>query len=142
MKVALGDEDHDKAGLLDVILQRADVLQVVDVEEDGHAREQQAELPLDRGALVLPRAPDVREEEVPLVPFGKLKLRPVTRRDEPECGHPRGIKHGQEREWYGEAAGANDADEEAASDSELVKVQAIVQLASVEGLCDGLDLDA
>ena len=28
-------------------------------------RQQQAELPLDSGALVLPRAPDVREEEVP-----------------------------------------------------------------------------
>ena len=138
MGIALGDEDHDESSLLDVLLQRADVLQVVHVEEDGDAREQQAELPLDGGALVLPRAPDVREEEVPLVPFRKLELRPVTRRDEPECGHPRGFKH----EWYGEAGCANDADEKAASDSELIKVQAIVQLASVEGLCDGLDLDA
>ena len=126
MGVALGDEDHDESSLLDVLLQRADVLQVVNIEEDGDAREQQAELPLDGGALVLPRAPDVREEEVPLVPFRKLELRPVTRRDEPECGHPRGFKHALEREWYGEAGCANDADEEAASDSELVKVQAIV----------------
>ena len=126
MEVALGDENHDEAGLLYVLLQRADVLQVVNIEEDGDAREQQAELPLDGGALVLPRAPDVREEEVPLVPLGKLELRPVTRRDEPECGHPRGFKRGLQREWYGEAGCANDADEEAASDSELVKVQAIV----------------
>ena len=36
----------------------------VHVEEDHHARQQQLQLPLDDGALVLPRAPDMAEEEV------------------------------------------------------------------------------
>ena len=79
---------------------------------------------------------------MPLVPLGELELGPVARRDELECGHPRGVKHGLEREWDGEAGRADDAGEEEATDKELVKVQAIVQLARLEGLCDGLDLGA
>ena len=106
MGVALGDEDHDESSLLDVLLQRADVLQVVHVEEDGDAREQQAELPLDGGALVLPRAPDVREEEVPLVPLGERELGPVARRDELERGHQRGVKDGLVRVGVGVGLGS------------------------------------
>ena len=34
-----GDEDHDEGRLVHILLEVADVLQVVDVEEDGHAQE-------------------------------------------------------------------------------------------------------
>ena len=46
------------ASLYDTGMRRTDVLKVVDVQEDLHANQQQAELPLDGGALVLSRAPD------------------------------------------------------------------------------------
>ena len=56
--VTLGDEHHDEGALLDVGLERANVLEVVDVKEDGDAGQKQAELPLDCRALVLCRAMD------------------------------------------------------------------------------------
>ena len=55
-------------------------LEVVDVEEDRDARQQQAELPLDRGVRVLARAPDVREEEVPLLALAERELGLLARR--------------------------------------------------------------
>merc|ERR1719272_2405336 len=141
LEVALGDEDHDHRRLLDVLLEGADVLEVVDVEEDGDAGEQQAELPLEGGALVLPCAPDVREEEVPLVVRGERELRPLARREEAEGGHPRGVDDGLDGEHDGEGHRAEDADKEAAADDELVEVEAVVQLARLERLRDGLDLE-
>ena len=54
LKVALGDEDHDHRRPIHVLLELIDALEVVDVEEDGDPGQQQAELPLDGGALVLP----------------------------------------------------------------------------------------
>mmetsp|Transcript_8680 Transcript_8680/g.20499 ORF Transcript_8680/g.20499 Transcript_8680/m.20499 type:complete len:440 (+) Transcript_8680:1107-2426(+) len=141
LEVALGDEDHDHRRLLDVLLEGADVLEVVDVEEDRRTRQQQAELPLDRGALVLAGAPDVREEEVPLVVRGERELRPLARREEAEGGHPRGVDDGLDGEHDGEGHRAEDADEEAAADDELVEVEAVVQLARLERLRDGLDLE-
>ena len=54
LKVALGDEDHDHRRPIHVLLELVDALQVVDVEEDGDPGQQQAELALDGGALVLP----------------------------------------------------------------------------------------
>eukprot|EP00964_Phaeocystis_antarctica_P031903 scaffold18046_cov63-Phaeocystis_antarctica.AAC.3 len=67
LEVALGDEDHHAGRRLDILLERIDRLEVVDVEEDGGVRQQHLELPLDGGALVLPRPPDVGEEQVPAV---------------------------------------------------------------------------
>ena len=54
LKVALGDEDHDHRRPIHVLFELIDALEVVDVEEDGDPGQQQAELPLDGGALVLP----------------------------------------------------------------------------------------
>ena len=54
LKVALGDEDHDHRRPIHVHFELIDALEVVDVEEDGDPGQQQAELPLDGGALVLP----------------------------------------------------------------------------------------
>ena len=54
LKVALGDKDHDHRRPIHVLLELIDALQVVDVEEDGDPGQQQAELALDGGALVLP----------------------------------------------------------------------------------------
>lgn len=42
-----------------VILQLSNVLQIVDIEENGDPRKEQAQLPFDRRALVLPGAPYV-----------------------------------------------------------------------------------
>ena len=65
LKVSLRREDHDDGGLRDVLFERVDGLQVVDVEEDGGTRQHDSKLPLDRGALILPGRPDVREKHVP-----------------------------------------------------------------------------
>ena len=54
LKVALGDKDHDHRRPVYVRLELIDALQVIHVEEDGDSGHQQAELPLDGGALVLP----------------------------------------------------------------------------------------
>ena len=59
LEVALGHEDQNDLALVDVLLERTNVLEVVNVEEDGDLWQQQAELPLDGGALVLTCAPDV-----------------------------------------------------------------------------------
>ena len=52
-EVALGDEDHDERRRVDVVLESVNRFEIVDVEEDGDGGQQQAELPLDRRALVL-----------------------------------------------------------------------------------------
>ena len=51
--VALGDKDHDHLRLVDILLERADVFEVVDVEKHRDAVQQQAQLPLDCCALIL-----------------------------------------------------------------------------------------
>mmetsp|Transcript_14380 Transcript_14380/g.34182 ORF Transcript_14380/g.34182 Transcript_14380/m.34182 type:complete len:521 (+) Transcript_14380:3-1565(+) len=55
-------EDHD--ALLDVRLERRDVGEVVDVEEDDHRGEHRLQPPLDHRRLVLCGGPHVRDEEV------------------------------------------------------------------------------
>eukprot|EP00964_Phaeocystis_antarctica_P085764 scaffold54234_cov60-Phaeocystis_antarctica.AAC.4 len=69
---------------LDVLLERVDRLEVVDVEENGGVGQQQAELSLDRGTLILPRAPDVAEEEVPAVALLQRNVGDRLGRDRPD----------------------------------------------------------
>ena len=73
-------------------------------------------MPLDACALVLPRAPDVREEEVPLVALGERQLGPVAGGDEAERGDLGRLVDGLDREYHGEDKGDEDAGEEAATD--------------------------
>ena len=65
-EVALGEEDEDALRLLDGDLELRDVLEVVHVEEDVHAGQEQLQLALDGRDLVLAARPDVREEDVVL----------------------------------------------------------------------------
>ena len=77
VKVSSGEEDEDRVGLIDVLLEHANVLKVVHVEEDVDAGEQHLKLRLDDSRLVLTGSPDVREEEVEALvhPEGKLRAR-------------------------------------------------------------------
>ena len=58
------EEDDDDRARLDLLLERRDVGEIVDVEEDPHAGQGLLEQLLDRARLVLPRRPHVRDEEV------------------------------------------------------------------------------
>mmetsp|Transcript_26576 Transcript_26576/g.77294 ORF Transcript_26576/g.77294 Transcript_26576/m.77294 type:complete len:300 (-) Transcript_26576:1152-2051(-) len=58
------EEEHDLRAV-NVILQRPDVLQIVHIEEDLDAGDQELKLILDDRDGVLAGGPDVREEEVP-----------------------------------------------------------------------------
>ena len=60
--------------LLDVLLELLDVVEIVDVEEDGAVGQQQREAPLDHRDLVLTRGPDVRLEQMPSHPRGERQL--------------------------------------------------------------------
>ena len=46
-----------------------------DVKKDRHARQEQVELPLYNGTLILTRAPNMTEEHVPYVTLGEVELR-------------------------------------------------------------------
>mmetsp|Transcript_39312 Transcript_39312/g.127804 ORF Transcript_39312/g.127804 Transcript_39312/m.127804 type:complete len:1008 (+) Transcript_39312:115-3138(+) len=58
------EEHHVRGG--DVVGERAELLEVVDVKEDLHLRRERGEPPLDHVHLVLAAAPRVREKEVVL----------------------------------------------------------------------------
>ena len=83
-EVAARQEDQHRLRRLDVSRQVADLLEVVDVEEDADAGQQQLQLPLDDGHLVLPRRPDVREEEVPRHVAAERELRQLARVAQPD----------------------------------------------------------
>ena len=55
-------------------LERGDVFEIIDVEEDAHAGQAELQLPLDHGRLILARAPHVGEEEVKLAPRRERQL--------------------------------------------------------------------
>ena len=74
-EVALGGKDGDDRGHVNILFERTNVGEVVDIKKDLDARHEQAELALDDGALVLPSAPDVRKEEMPALGWRKRQLR-------------------------------------------------------------------
>ena len=71
----LGQEEEHRPCLLNVEAQVANLLQVVDVEEDGHGREQVLDAALDHRTLVLAGRPHVREEGVVLLARVQSELR-------------------------------------------------------------------
>ena len=67
-EVALRHEDVDDRSRVHVLLEVAHrAADVVRVEEDGDAGQQQLQVALDGVARVLCRAPDMRQEEMPLL---------------------------------------------------------------------------
>ena len=64
VEVALGEEDEDERRLVHVTLEVANLLEVVHVEKDAHARQQPLQRALHHGHLVLATRPNVREEEM------------------------------------------------------------------------------
>jgi len=61
-------------GGLDVLLEERYILEVVDVQEGADPRQQQLHLALNRRRLVLPGAPDVRDEQVELLATTERQL--------------------------------------------------------------------
>mmetsp|Transcript_33877 Transcript_33877/g.79311 ORF Transcript_33877/g.79311 Transcript_33877/m.79311 type:complete len:582 (-) Transcript_33877:33-1778(-) len=115
-KVPFGEEDQDALASLDVPLEVADLDQVVDVEEHGHARQEQLQLALDGRDLVLAGAPDVREEEMPLLPAPKRELGDLLGLQQPDVGEaallprlPR--SDGEETDQHGRVEGDHDVDD-------------------------------
>lgn len=58
-KVAAGKEDEDDGRLVDVLFEVVDALEIVHVEEGLCLRDEDLQLPLDEGDLVLRRVPIV-----------------------------------------------------------------------------------
>ena len=86
------------------------------VEEDGDVGHEQAELPLDRGALVLTRAPNVREEEVPRVPLVEVEVGLEARARQPNGRHTRRLDKRAKDEEPAERKGTGNRAEKAERD--------------------------
>mmetsp|Transcript_43526 Transcript_43526/g.142812 ORF Transcript_43526/g.142812 Transcript_43526/m.142812 type:complete len:399 (+) Transcript_43526:224-1420(+) len=95
-EVATREEEEDDLRVLDVLLQRPNILEIIYVEKDLEARHQKLELALDVSDGVLTGRPDVREEEVPREVSPDAQLGGLLGRDETDRGD------------LGDAAGGDD----------------------------------